>query len=70
MKSFFSEKRGQKLGCVLYTGAHYTQVNTVTQKLTNKSICKVIQLQYAWSNPTIHHISIMKTVTQNICTNL
>ena len=29
MKSFFSEKRGQKLGCVLYTGAHYTRVNTV-----------------------------------------
>ena len=29
MKSFFSEKRGQKLGCVLYTGTHYTRVNTV-----------------------------------------
>ena len=29
MKSFFSEKRGKKLGCVLYTGAHYTRVNTV-----------------------------------------
>ena len=30
MKSFFfSEKRGQKLGCVVYTGAHYTRVNTV-----------------------------------------
>ena len=29
MKSFFSEKRGQKLGCLLYTGAHYTRVNTV-----------------------------------------
>ena len=29
MKSFFSEKRGQKLGRVLYTGAHYTRVNTV-----------------------------------------
>ena len=27
---FFSEKRGQKLGCVLYTGAHYTRVNTVS----------------------------------------
>ena len=26
---FFSEKRGKKLGSVLYTGAHYTRVNTV-----------------------------------------
>ena len=25
---FFLNKRGQKLGCVLYTGAHYTRVNT------------------------------------------
>ena len=25
----FSEKKGQKLGCVLYTDAHYTRVNTV-----------------------------------------
>ena len=31
MKSFFSEKRGQKLVCVLYTGAHYTRVNTVRE---------------------------------------
>ena len=31
MKSFFSEKRGKKLGCVLCTGAHYTWVNTVTE---------------------------------------
>ena len=34
MKSFFSEKRGQKLGCVLYTGAHYTRVNTVIKNNT------------------------------------
>ena len=26
---FFSEKRGQKLGSVLYMGAHYRRVNTV-----------------------------------------
>ena len=24
LKSFFLEKRGQKLGCVLYTGVYYT----------------------------------------------
>lgn len=36
MKSFFSEKRGQKLGCVLYTGPHYTRVNTVS-KTTNQT---------------------------------
>ena len=29
LKSFFLEQRGQKLGCVLYTGSHYTRVNTV-----------------------------------------
>ena len=29
LEIFFLNKRGQKLGCVLYTGAHYTRVNTV-----------------------------------------
>ena len=28
---FFFGKKGQKLGCVLYTGAHYTRVNTVNR---------------------------------------
>ena len=28
---FFFGKKGQKLGCVLYTGAHYTRVNTVVE---------------------------------------
>ena len=37
MKSFFSEKRGQKLGCVLYTGAHYTRVNTVSDIFNDSS---------------------------------
>ena len=29
LEIFFLEKSGQKLGCVLYTGAYYTRVNTV-----------------------------------------
>ena len=29
LEIFFLNKRGKKLGCVLYTGAHYTRVNTV-----------------------------------------
>ena len=33
---FFSEKRGQKLGSVLYMGAHYTRVNTVFVSLVNR----------------------------------
>ena len=39
MKSFFSEKRGQKLGCVLYIGAHYTRVNTVLHFFCSLFIC-------------------------------
>ena len=38
---FFFGKRGQKLGCLLYTGAHYTRVNTVigtcVQKMGRKA---------------------------------
>ena len=29
LEIFFLNKRDKKLGCVLYTGAHYTWVNTV-----------------------------------------
>ena len=32
MFNLFSPKRSQKLGCVLYTRAHYTRVNTVCGK--------------------------------------
>ena len=30
MKDFFPENLGQKCGCILYTGAHYTWQNRIS----------------------------------------
>lgn len=44
LEILFLEKRGQKWGCVLYTGAHYTQVNTVNRTLQITSCRLNIQI--------------------------
>ena len=43
MKIFFPESLGQKRGCALYTGAHYTQQNMVVS--AQQILAKIINMK-------------------------
>ena len=51
LEIFFLNKRGKKLGCVLYTGAHYTRVNTVYEN-------------YVWTMVEETNMEVILAVTQ------
>ena len=52
LENLFLDKRGKKLGCVLYTGVHYTQVNTVPcqQKIQLSTLSTVDTAIYPVNN--------------------